>query len=76
MEIDEFAFSCCKSLSTVTLNDQLESVGDSAFTSAALESIAIPGTVKRLGEEAFCGIPLLRQVHLSEGLEEICAGCF
>ncbi|OKL23709.1 hypothetical protein BRO50_01270, partial [Metamycoplasma hominis] len=40
-------------LKEVFLNEGLEKIGAEAFSSAKIESITIPGSVKEIGESAF-----------------------
>lgn len=60
----------------MVLNDGLQKIGNHAFATSALESVKIPGTVRRLEQDAFYGVSKLKQVQLAEGLEEIGASCF
>ena len=58
-EIDERAFSNCKSLKEVVLNDGLKKIGDAAFARCeTLESITLPSTVTDIGDASFCGCNL------------------
>ncbi|QKX38297.1 leucine-rich repeat protein [Metamycoplasma hominis] len=51
-EIGKGAFSNCKNLNEVSLNEGLEKIGDEAFSSTKIESITIPGSIKEIGEGA------------------------
>ncbi|RAW47460.1 leucine-rich repeat domain-containing protein, partial [Metamycoplasma hominis] len=75
-EIGESAFSGCKYLKEVTLNEGLEKIGAEAFERTNIESITIPGLVKEIGERAFYGCIYLWEVILNEGLEKIGAEAF
>ncbi|WP_181817798.1 leucine-rich repeat domain-containing protein, partial [Metamycoplasma hominis] len=52
-EIGESAFSDCKNLKEVILNEGLEKIGDSAFSKTNIKSITIPDSVKEIGSLAF-----------------------
>ncbi|RBI46854.1 leucine-rich repeat domain-containing protein, partial [Metamycoplasma hominis] len=75
-EIGKGAFSDCKNLKEVILNEGLEKIGDEAFSSTKIESITIPGSVKEIGGRAFSGCTNLEEVSLNEGLEKIGAEAF
>ena len=54
-----------------------KAIGASAFYECeALESIRIPGAVKRIGASAFSDCKKLREVILEDGVEEIAPGAF
>ncbi|HIS40225.1 MAG TPA: leucine-rich repeat protein [Candidatus Aphodovivens avistercoris] len=46
------AFKACRKLSRINLPDALEEVGDEAFLDTALESVALPAGLARLGANA------------------------
>ena len=48
------AFYECRSLKTLALNEDLETIGESAFEHTSLENVTIPKTVKRLNNSVFC----------------------
>ncbi|RBI35195.1 hypothetical protein DRW57_01270, partial [Metamycoplasma hominis] len=66
-EIGRRAFSNCKNLKEVILNEGLEKIGVRAFSSPRIKSINIPGSVKEIGEDAFYGCGNLEEVILNEG---------
>ncbi|MGC7185986.1 leucine-rich repeat protein [Metamycoplasma hominis] len=70
-EIGKYAFSGCKNLKEVILNEGLERIGNNAFSNANIESITIPGSVKEIGYSAFSNCSNLREVILNEGLVRI-----
>lgn len=55
-QIGDSAFENCQGLSQVTLNEGLESIGSKAFSYTTLESVTIPGTVKKLGVDPSQGV--------------------
>ncbi|MGC7153957.1 leucine-rich repeat protein [Metamycoplasma hominis] len=75
-EIGKGAFSGCRNLKEVILNEGLEKIGDEAFSSTKIESITIPGSIKEIGGYAFSSCKNLKEVILNEGLEKIDYGTF
>ena len=52
--ISQFAFSSCRNLTKLTLNEELVVIGDNAFSyTSALQSITIPANVRYIGQYAF-----------------------
>lgn len=50
IKINNFAFSVCNSITTTTLNNQLESIGDYAFANCtAAATLNIPDSVRTIG---------------------------
>lgn len=66
----------CVDLKTLTLNEGLETIGESAFERTSLEGVSIPDTVERLSSSVFCDCENLRNIELQEGLWEIGEKCF
>ena len=66
------AFSSCRNLADVQLNEGLLTIGGMAFVScSALRSVTVPSTVTTLGQCAFqCCINLI-EVQLNDGLEVV-----
>jgi len=56
--IGECAFMACSHLSTIELNDGLESIAASAFMNSGLQTLMLPASVRVLGASAFRGTPL------------------
>ncbi|WP_181695851.1 leucine-rich repeat domain-containing protein [Metamycoplasma hominis] len=75
-EIGESAFSGCRNIKEVILNEGLEKIGAEAFKYTNIKSITIPGSVKEIGESTFSGCGNLEEVILNEGLEKIGAEAF
>lgn len=48
--IDEKAFYYCKDLTSVTLNEGLVSIGDSAFEESSILSLRIPSSIEHIGK--------------------------
>ena len=63
--ICEKAFADCEDLETVTLPDNVTSIGDDAFNNTALTSIEIPASVTSIGKGAFHLCSSLASVKLN-----------
>ncbi len=71
------AFNGCSTLSTVTLHNGLEEIGEGAFARCTLlQGIDVPPTVKSIKDWAFRECSALTYVTLCNGLEEIGVGAF
>ena len=69
--IGEYAFAETK-ISTITLPETVESIGNYAFSNcASLSSIEIPGSVRTIGDHAFYETSALKEITFNEGLESI-----
>lgn len=69
--IEDGAFSDCSALTSITLPDGLESIGDEAFSGTSLESIDIPTSVTSIGDGAFLLCGKLNNVVIPEGITSI-----
>ena len=58
------------------LNERLEKLGDSAFESSAIESIALPSTLKRIESMTFQRCEHLKRIDIPNGVEYIGMACF
>lgn len=76
--IESLAFRKCRSLTSVTLPEGLQTIGDAAFSyCSSLQEIEIPASVERIGVAAFCksglvsiqffGIPKVIESDVFEG---------
>ena len=70
------AFYECRNLSSVILQEGLESIGGWCFCYTAIKEITIPKSVKSIGSGAFYDCKNLISVTLQEGLESIGDSCF
>lgn len=61
----------------VEIDPHTEMIADNAFREADgnFSRLVVPGSVKRIGERAFCESPL-EYLEIREGVEELDAGCF
>lgn len=87
-DIGKAAFSSCQKLKIIDLitsdgvihnilPESLTSIPPETFRDCSdLESISVPGTVKKIGREAFKYCKGLKAVYLSDGLDEIGEECF
>ena len=71
IEIQDRAFRGCGNLIFIQLPPDLSVLGSGAFSSGALETIRIPGSVSRIPALCFSGCSRLKTVILEEGIREI-----
>ena len=60
--IGDYAFSACTSLSEITLNNGLRSIGAGAFDGTAISEITIPATVSEMADVYFTNCAELQKV--------------
>ncbi len=73
--IERYAFSGCRALDTVVLNDGLEVIGDWAFYQSAVRVCDLPGSVSALGKYCFYGTEIER-VDIPANLSKAGKYCF
>ena len=71
VEIRDRAFRGCENLTSVQLPADLSGLGSGAFSSSALETVRIPGTVSKIPVLCFSGCGRLKTVILEEGIRQI-----
>ena len=59
-QIGDNAFFLCQNLRSVTLNEGVRSIGDSAFNNSGITFIEIPSSVTNIGVSAFYGFQIQR----------------
>lgn len=74
--IADHAFSGCLALDSIALPEGVTEVGAAFMYCANLRHIALPRSLKRIGNMAFYFCTRLAQVSLPQGLEEIGDGAF
>lgn len=60
------AFSGCKKLCSVSLNDGIENIENGAFSNTGLIQVYLPSTVRSIGENAFASEKLVEIYNLSD----------
>ena len=68
----EYEANSFKNLTDITIGDRIESICKFlCFKNQVMRELIIPGTVKNIEPYAFCGLPYLKKLILSEGIEKI-----
>ena len=71
-EIGNYAFSNCKSLTSITIPDSVTSIGYNAFSfCASLTSVTIGNGVTEIGDSAFYGCTSLTSVTIPDSVTKI-----
>ena len=74
--IDDRAFMFCTGLKNVKSPEGLMSIGTSAFEGSTVETINFPGSLRAIGERAFCECYCLKEVELPDAVRRIEPGTF
>jgi len=74
--IPNSAFSNCSSLTSVTIGNNVTSIGESAFFCTGLTSVTIPNSVTSIGYGAFVGCRSLTSVIIGNSVTSIGYGAF
>lgn len=71
IEIGDNAFRKYRELTSITIPDGVERIGDAAFLNCNLTSINIPNSVTKIGTSAFYGCSSLTSLEIPSGVQEI-----
>lgn len=63
-DVFAYAFSGCKNLKSVLLNDDIKNIGDFAFAQCGVKNIDIPQNADMVGEYAFANCVQLEKVNI------------
>ena len=75
--IEAVAFSGCSGLTSVTIGNSVETIGDNAFSGSGLKgTLTVPNSVKTIGGCAFSGCSGLTSVTIGNSVETIGYGAF
>lgn len=73
--INDFAFQGCKSTRIkspdITLNEGLSNIIQGAFAGTYIEKVYIPGSVKKIGDEAFSTCHNLKEINFGNGVQQL-----
>lgn len=76
-ELRKNTFCYCKNLSSITLPNTLEKIGDDAFYNcSSLKDVALPLSIKKIDTGAFCGCRNISNLNLSSNHKELSIGKF
>ncbi|MBO7196622.1 MAG: leucine-rich repeat domain-containing protein [Clostridia bacterium] len=67
-EIGDGAFEECKSITSITLGNNLEVIGSYSLSKTSITEIVIPDSVKRILSGAFSDCEALVDIHIGKGL--------
>ena len=66
----------CKKLKKATIERGVKNISDGMFRATALKNITIPGSVTKIGEDAFSYCQNLKKATLHEGVKKISKDAF
>lgn len=61
----------CPALKKVNFTQSVTCIGEEALKRSGVQSVTVPGTVKKIGQNAFRECPGLREVVMQEGVKQI-----
>ncbi len=76
MTIGDKAFYNCPKLATINLGTCVGSIGNYAFSEAAITNITIPSSVTSIGEYAFSGCAKLTAIDIPNTVKSVGVSCF
>lgn len=74
--IDDWAFTACKKLVTISLPNGIKEIGYNAFNSTSLEKVILPDSITSLGSYLFHSCSSLQSVVLPKNISSISANMF
>lgn len=75
-KIGESLFGLCENIKSVSIPDNIVSIGKNAFFMCEIEKISIPNSVRDLGEGVFFCCSSLKQISLPKDIVHIPRFCF
>lgn len=69
--IEGYAFYFCNKLSSIVIGEGIESIGENAFSSAAIDYIALPNSLKIIEKKAFFECKNLKKIIFGTNIEKI-----
>jgi hypothetical protein len=76
MTIGDKAFYKCQKLATINLGTCVGSIGNYAFSEAAITNITIPSSVTSIGNNAFSGCAKLTAIDIPNTVKSVGVSCF
>lgn len=74
--IPNYCFTYCRALQTLSLGEQIKSIGESAFAGTALSSVRVPDATETIGSSAFSSMNELTSIQIGSGVTTIGASVF
>ena len=75
-EIGECAFCECRYLESVTIGNNVVSIGERAFLYSSISSVTIPNSVIKIGDDAFVACSSLTSITIPNSVTSIGYGAF
>ncbi len=75
--IGKYAFSCCQSITSIDLGNNVTDIGSYAFAGCyGLTSVDLPDSVTTIWESAFMACNNIASITVPEGIQDICMTAF